>query len=150
MAYLDESGFCKSVLRTHGCSKKGSRCHGSYDWGAKARTNAIAALIGSSLITATLFECSIDSTLFYHFIVDELLPKLSSKTVIVMDNAAFHKVKGIQDVIKQAGHILLFLPPYSPDLNPIEHKWAQLKSLRKESGNSVYDLFKQNISINAF
>lgn len=67
-----------------------------------------------------------------------------------MDNAAFHKVKGIQDVIKQAGHILLFLPPYSPDLNPIEHKWAQLKSLRKESGNSVYDLFKQNISINAF
>jgi transposase len=58
-----------------------------------------------------------------------LLPNLTQPTVIVMDNATFHKDQAILDMIKTAGHIVEFLPPYSPDLNPIEHKWAEKKHL---------------------
>jgi transposase len=58
-----------------------------------------------------------------------------------MDNAAFHKRQDIQDDIEQAGHILEYLPPYSPDLNSIEHKWAQVKALRRQRRCSIDELF---------
>jgi transposase len=57
--------------------------------------------------------------------------KLPEKSVIVMDNAAFHKGVQMKQALKEAGHTLLYLPPYSPDLNPIEHKWAKLKKSDK-------------------
>ena len=62
-----------------------------------------------------------------------------------MDNAAFHKNKNMQDKIKQAGHILEYLPPYSPDLNPIEHKWAQAKAIRRKHQCSVESLFASHL-----
>jgi transposase len=60
------------------------------------------------------------------------LPKIKKQSVIVLDNASFHKRLDIQDAIRYSNHILLFLPPYSPQLNPIEHKWAQAKAIRKQ------------------
>lgn len=59
-----------------------------------------------------------------------------------MDNATFHKRSDTQLAIKQAGHILEYLPAYSPDLNPIEHKWAQAKKLRRKTRQTVTELFK--------
>lgn len=61
-----------------------------------------------------------------------------------MDNAPFHKRQDIQEAITQAGHILEYLPPYSPDLNPIEKKWAQAKAIRRQKKCSVDELFTQN------
>ena len=61
-----------------------------------------------------------------------------------MDNASFHKRQDIQEAITQAGHILEYLPPYSPDLNPIEKKWAQAKAIRRQKRCSVDELFTQN------
>jgi transposase len=60
-----------------------------------------------------------------------------------MDNASFHKNKSMQKIIKDAGHILEYLPPYSPDLNPIEHTWATAKSIRKKHNCSIDDLFSK-------
>ena len=62
-----------------------------------------------------------------------------------MDNASFHKRADIQQAILEAGHILEYLPPYSPDLNPIEHKWTQLKAIRKQKNCSVDELFSTGI-----
>jgi transposase len=59
-----------------------------------------------------------------------------------MDNATFHKGKEMQEIIEKSGHILLYLPPYSPDLNPIEKKWAQAKNIRKTSGCSIDEIFQ--------
>lgn len=74
------------------------------------------------------------------------MPKLPDKSVIVMDNAAFHKGPEMIRALEDAGHILLYLPPYSPDLNPIEKKWAQAKKLRKKTNLPIELLFKcQNI-----
>ena len=71
----------------------------------------------------------------------ELLPKPMSACVIVMDNATFHKRQDIQTAIAHAGHTLEYLPPYSPDLNDIEPKWAQAKVIRRREGCSVEQLF---------
>lgn len=58
-----------------------------------------------------------------------------------MDNATFHKRKDMQEIIQDNNHTLIYLPPYSPDLNLIEHKWAQAKSIRRKEGCSVAELF---------
>ena len=74
--------------------------------------------------------------------MQDLLPKIQEKSVIVMDNATFHKRKDIVQAIKDQGHILEWLPPYSPDLNPIEQKWAQAKSIKRKQQYTIENLFK--------
>ena len=122
--YLDESGFSHDMPRTHGYSKRGKRCYGIQDWGAKGRTNIIGVMVGASLLTASLFQCNINSDVFHAWTEQDLLPKLPKDAVIVMDNATFHKRQDTQEMIEKEGFILEYLPPYSPDLNPIEQKWA--------------------------
>ena len=108
--------------RTHGYSLKGQRCFGKHDWGAKGRTNVIGALLNGALLTVSLFQTTIDSIIFTQWIMQDLIPKLQPNSIIVMDHASFHKGKEMQEAIKEAGHVLLYLPPYSPDLNLIEKK----------------------------
>ena len=129
---MDESGFAKDMPRTHGYSKKGRRCYGVHNWNAKGRTNAIGAIIGFTFLTAALFDANINSDIFYAWLTQDLLPKIPINSVIVMDNASFHKREDMKKAIAEAGAILEYLPPYSPDLNPIEHKWAQAKAARKK------------------
>ncbi len=117
--------------RTHGYSLSKERCYGTQDWHAKGRINAIGAIVNFRFITVSLFDGNINSDVFYAWLMQDLLPKIKSGAVLVMDNATFHKRKDMIEVIKKAGVILKFLPPYSPDLNPIEKKWAQAKAIRK-------------------
>ena len=128
--------------RTHGYALKGKRCVGVHDWGAKGRTNVIGALLGATLLTLSMFSTTIDAKVFTAWVVQDLLPKLPEKSVIVMDNASFHKGKIMKKALEDAGHTLLYLPPYSPDLNPIEKKWAQAKSTRRNLRCSIKSLFK--------
>ena len=132
------------MKRTHGYSKKGERCYGTQDWGAKGRTNAIGALIGKTLLTVMLITANVDTNVFTSWVQQDLLPKLPENSVIVMDNATFHKGKDMQNMITESGHILLYLPTYSPDLNPIEKKWAQAKSIRRSLNCDIETLFLNN------
>lgn len=127
--------------RRRGYAPIGKRCFGTQDWNARRRTNVIGALLGCCLLTVTLFTGSINADVFVAWITQDLLPKLPKNSVIVMDNASFHKRAYIHNAILEAGHILEYLPPYSPDLNPIEHKWAQAKALRKRLLCSIDQLF---------
>ena len=145
--YIDESGFAHDMPRTHGYAAKGVRCIGTQDWQAKGRTNAIGALLGKTLLTVALFTFNINADVFTAWVEQDLLPKLPPNTVIVMDNATFHKRNDTQDLIREAGHELLYLPPYSPDLNPIEHKWAQAKAIRRKTQQGIDALFRLNQSI---
>ena len=142
IVYLDESGFAQDAPRTHGYAPAGQRCHGTHDWHAPGRINAIGALIGKLLITVSLFAVNINADVFHAWAMQDLLPELPPHAVIVMDNAAFHKRQDTREAIQNAGHTLEYLPAYSPDLNPIEHKWAQAKALRKQQSQSVEMLFK--------
>lgn len=146
LAWLDESGFAHDMPRTDGYSMKGERCYGSHDWGAKGRTNAIGALIDNALVAVGLLAGSVNTEVFTCWIERFLLPNIPAGCVIIMDNAAFHKGKEMQRLIENAGHILLYLHPYSPDLNPIEKKCAQAKHIRKSTGCSIDVLFNDYLS----
>jgi transposase len=111
LVFVDESGFAHDMPRTHGYAKKGRRCYGSQDWGAKGRTNVIGALLGGALLTVTLFDTTINTKIFDHWVIQDLIPKLPQRSVVIMDNAAFHKEETIKNALKQAGHNLLYRPP---------------------------------------
>jgi len=130
--------------RTHGYARLGKRCYDTYDWHAKGRLNAIGAIIDNDFVTLSLFSGNINADVFYAWLVQDLLPKLPKGSVIVMDNATFHKRKDIIEAIERHGSILEFLPPYSPDLNPIEKKWAHAKSVRRKYRLTTNELFTQH------
>jgi len=142
IVYIDESGFAHDMPRTHGYAVKGQRCYGKHDWGAKGRTNVIGALLGGMLLTVSLFQTTVNTAVFNGWVIQDLIPKLPKNSVVVMDNATFHKGQDMMKALEQAGHTLLYLPPYSPDLNPIEHKWAQAKAIRKQLECNIEDLLK--------
>lgn len=130
--------------RTHGYALKGERCYGIHDWGAKGRTNVIGALLGAYLLTVSLFETTINTDIFNAWVEKDLIPKLPSESVVIMDNASFHKGEEMKEALKKEGHLLLYLPTYSPDLNPIEKKWAQAKKIRRKTKCSIQNLFINN------
>lgn len=132
--------------RTHGYAAKGHRCYGKHDWGAKGRTNVIGALLSGMLLTVSLFTTTINTEIFNQWVEADLLQKIPANSVIILDNASFHKGAAMGEAVKKAGHTLLYLPPYSPDLNPIEKKWAQAKAVRRRVGGSIEELF-QNYEI---
>lgn len=145
VVYIDESGFSHESTRSHGYAKIGEHCFGTFNWGAKGRTNAIGALLNGVLLTVSLFSFNVDSNVFHAWTTQDLLPKVPVGSVIVMDNASFHKREDILNSIQLAGCIAEFLPPYSPDFNPIEHTWAQLKSIRNKMRCSIDELFSHSI-----
>ncbi len=83
--------------------------------------------------------------MFYGWAMQDLLPKLPPHSIVVMDNATIHQRQDTRDTLYNAGHILEYLPAYSPDLNPIEHKWAPAKALRRQQNQTVDMLFKSYV-----
>jgi len=127
--------------RQYGYAAAGKRCYDSSDWHAKGRTNVIGALVDKLLLTVGIFKTNINANIFYQWTVQDLLPKLPQASIVVMDNATFHKRSDIKAAISNAGHILDFLPAYSPDLNPIEKKWAHAKATRRKFNCTILELF---------
>jgi len=91
------------------------------------RTNIIAAQCGKNILAPMTFKGTCDTELFVAWIEKMLVPELRAGQAVVMDNASFHKSPIIKELIEKAGCKLIYLPPYSPDLNPIEKFWANLK-----------------------
>ncbi|WP_368666929.1 transposase [Dysgonomonas sp. 511] len=88
---MDESGFCVDAPRDRGYSLRGKRCYASKDWHAKGRVNVIGAISNFKLLNVCLFHCNIDADVFYEWLTRELLPNIPQNSVIVLDNATFHK-----------------------------------------------------------
>ncbi len=99
------------------------------------------AITDFKLFNVCLFDCYINADVFYTWVSQELLPNTSNNSVIVLDNATFHKRNDILQAIEKAGHIVEFLPPYSSDLNPIEKKLAQAKNIIKKFDYTPEELF---------
>ena len=140
---IDESGFVRNMPRTHGYAIKGTRCYGMHDWHPSNRSNVIGALQGNNLLTVSIFECNINTPVFNGWVKEDLIPKLPQKSVIVLDNAAFHKSPVLKNMVEEAGHKLEYLPAYSPDLNPIEPKWFQAKSRKRKYQCDIDTLFQK-------
>jgi transposase len=100
---------------------------------SKRRTNVIGTLTEDKLLTASLFDCSINADFFEAWLQQDLLSVLPNGAIVVMGNASFHTSERIQKAVEAAGCLLEHLPPYSPDLNQIEPKWAQARASEKKT-----------------
>ena len=116
--YIDESGFRKDISRPYGYAPHGQKYVGVSGW-SKAQTNVIGALCGTVPFAFTAFDYSIDSYVFHTWATEILLPELPACSVIVMDNAPFHKRQDTLDALKAEGHTVLWLPSYSPVFSPL-------------------------------
>lgn len=116
----------------YGWSAKGERCHAMKPGGSKERISIISGLLGSSLMAPCWFRGFTDGELFNVWLESHLLPTLKPGMTVIMDNARFHKSPRTKELIENAGCKLLFLPPYSPDFNPIEHRWFPLKNTARK------------------
>ncbi len=129
---MDEMGVDNFLYREYGRSARGERVYGMISGRKFKRTGIVAAKIGRTIIEPLQYDGTMDSALFEAWFKTRLLRSLTPKSVIVMDNASFHRKNKLLPMAEKAGFRLIFLPPYSPDLNPIEHFWAWLKRyLRK-------------------
>ena len=129
--HIDECGFEPSVTRRYGYALKGQRVYGLTSGKRRPRTSLIAARLDDHLQDPFLVEGSCDAVVFTVWLKTMLCPRLSGDHVVMMDNAAIHKSPAAIQLIEKTGATLLFLPPYSPDLNPIEHDFAALKKNRE-------------------
>ena len=133
IVYVDETGFNQYLHRECGRAKKGTIITGLISGKRFRRTSLVAGLVNRKQLIAPLqYEGTMDSKLFEHWFITCLLSELPEASVIVMDNARFHRKNELEAIIAGTGHQLLFLPPYSPDLNPIEKYWANLKKKMKK------------------
>ena len=132
IAYVDECGIDTYLYREYGYSPRGQQIFGRISGRKYQRCGIVAAKMGNKILAPFEYSGTMDSSLFEFWFSNQLLPSLNKGTVIVMDNASFHSKKRLISVAQNAECILLFLPPYSPELNPIEKFWAWLKRfLRK-------------------
>lgn len=130
VVYFDESGFYSNPIRMYGWAAKGKKIYGNISGQRKRKTNLIMAQKGREWLAPMLFEGSCTAELVNSWLEKMLLPELTSPSIVVMDNAAFHNKEAIRQILAKYGHILLPLPSYSPDFNPIEQSFAILKQRR--------------------
>ena len=129
---MDECGIDTYLYREYGYASRGQQVFGHIRGRKYQRCGIVAAKMADRILAPFQYTGTMDSGLFESWFSDQLLPSLDKDTVIVMDNASFHSKKRLFFAAQNAGCRLLFLPPYSPDLNPIENFWAWLKRfLRK-------------------
>ena len=141
LSYIDKSGFAVDIPRTHGYAKVGNRCYGTHNWNARGKENMIGALVNNSLTACGIVNGNVDYDTFNTWLEKILVPELPENSVVVMDNAAFHKSYRTKAILSKHGHKLEFLPPYSPDFNLIESKWAQAKAIRRKYNCSILEIF---------
>ena len=130
--YVDECGIDNYIYREYGYAPVGVRIPGKIRGKKFKRTNIVAAKCGDKIVAPMIYDGTTDSVLFECWFEKMLLKSIPRHSIIILDNATFHRKTKLRELAEKAGCDVLFLPPYSPDLNPIEQFWAWLKNrLRK-------------------
>jgi transposase len=130
--YLDESGINQYLHREYARGTRGKKVFGEISGKRFDRQSVISALLQGKFLSPMCFEGTCDTNLFNTWLKQILIPNLTPGQVLILDNASFHKSIESQKLVQDAGCTLLFLPPYSPDLNPIEKYWANMKAKVRE------------------
>lgn len=130
------------MARLRGRSPRGQRCRASVPHGHWKTTTFTAGIRMDGLVAPFVLDGAMDADAFRAYVARVLVPELSPGDIVVMDNLATHKVEGVRQAIEEAGASLAYLPPYSPDFNPIEKAFAKLKALlRKAAARTRDDLW---------
>ena len=142
LVFLDETGVTTNMTRRYGRTERGRRCVDKVPHGHWQTSTFIAALRHDSMEAPWLLDGPMNGEAFLQYVRSVLGPTLQPGDVVVADNLSSHKVAGVQQAIEARGATLLFLPPYSPDFNPIENFFAKLKALlRKAAERTVEGLW---------
>ena len=139
VVYADESGFRDDSYRRYGYAPKGKQVFGLISSQRTRTTTLIAARFGDSFTAARLFKGSCKANDFNDWLAEQLCPRLTAKQVVILDNARLHKTPKTQALIEASGAQLMFLPPYSPDYNPIEHDFANIKRIQQYQPKTSID-----------
>jgi transposase len=129
LIFLDESGVTTEMTRRYGRAFDGERVGEGTPGGHWRTLTVLGAVRQSGWIATMTIESPTDGDVFLAYLEQVLCPQLQPGDVVVMDNLAAHKVDGVRDLIQRAGAELRYLPPYSPDFNPIEKCWSKVKQL---------------------
>ena len=139
LIYLDETGFADETFRSYGYALRGQCVHGLIPSQKKRTTTLIVAQLSNKLIAPKLLLGSCNAQRFNTWIDEQLSPHLDAKSLVIMDNARIHKPLKTQALIQRCGASVLYLPPYSPDYNPVEHQLANIKRLRSYNPDKPLD-----------
>jgi transposase len=144
--FLDETSASTNMIRRYGWGPKSERLVDASPWGHWKTTTFVAGLRASGIVAPWLIDGAMDGSAFRTYVDKVLVPELRKGDVVVMDNLPAHKVAGVEQAIRRAGAGVLYLPPYSPDLNPIEQLFAKLKALLRKAGTrtkkALWDIFR--------
>jgi len=142
LVFLDETAANTKMARRYGWAPRGECCRVAVPFGHWKTITVTAGLRASGLTATALFDGPMTGARFRAYVEETLVPALKPGDAVVLDNLPAHKVSGIRERVEAAGARLLYLPAYSPDLNPIELVFAKLKAgLRAEAARTVTDLW---------
>jgi transposase len=142
LVFLDESGAKTNMTRLYARSRKGQRAVDFAPQGHWNTTTMVAAITWNGPIAPMVLDGPMDASAFEAYVEQVLVPALPPAAIVVMDNLAPHKAAPVAELLYGAQAELWYLPPYSPDFNPIEHMWSQIKSyLRAAKARSQEDLW---------
>lgn len=137
--FIDETWASTKMARTHGRAPRGERLRSPIPHGHWKTTTFVAALRTSGMVAPMVLDGPINGIAFQAYVDQVLVPELEPGDIVVMDNLGSHKGAGIRAAIEAAGASLLYLPPYSPDFNPIESAFAKLKAMLRKAAERTVD-----------
>jgi transposase len=138
LVFIDETGTSTAMARLRGRARRGRRVTGRVPWGHWKTLTFVAGLRQGAITAPFVIDCPMTRAIFLEYLRQCLVPTLAPGDIVVMDNLPAHKGAAVRQVIEVAGAELRYLPPYSPDLNPIEQGFSKLKAhLRKAQERSI-------------
>ena len=146
LIFLDESGVTTSMTRLYARCLGGRRIYEATPGSHWKIMTILGAMSTRGMIATMTIEEATDTEIFLAYLEHVLCPQLRPGDVVVMDNLSSHKVNGVRGSIEAAGAELLYLPPYSPDLNPIEKAWSKLKQLLRSAKARTSEVLDQAIT----
>lgn len=133
LVFLDETGAKTNLTRTHGRAPQGERLVEKVPHGHWLSTTFVAGLRLTGWVAPLTIDGALNGELFRRYVEQHLAPALFPGDLVVMDNLASHKVAGVREALRNVGADVLYLPPYSPDFNPIEQAFSKLKTLIRKA-----------------
>lgn len=139
LRFIDETSARTNLVRQYGRSPRGRRLVAYAPHGHWKTTTFVAALSAEGLTAPMVLDGPMNGRVFLAYVEQVLVPTLHPGDIVVLDNLSSHKQAGVRQAIEQAGAQLLYLPPYSPDLNPIELAFSKLKWLLRSVAERTVD-----------
>jgi len=139
MVFVDETGINLGMTRRYGRSPRGERLVGSAPFSRGQNVSVIGALSTEGMVNELMVQGGVDELTFRVFVKDYLIPELLPGQVVIMDNLRVHKDLEIEQLIVRAGASLIYLPPYSPELDPIENAWSKFKEKLRSAAARTYE-----------